>query len=228
VHCYTKQTGTKTLQHNATHCSTLRHTATHCNTLQYIAAHYGTLQHCVYSYEGHATFVCGTRLNYTWDMLRSSHCNTLQRTATHCNTLQHTATHCKIACTQTWDTSRLFEGHASFICGKCRLQKWDMSHSYVGQVTHANANHTHHDTKHTPHIQHIHMRGKTPTQLPRVRPTQLRNTHNMIEKTHHTMENTFVCGTKHPHNCRTCDRNTAKHTQQTTKRTPHNRKHIHI
>jgi len=24
----------------------------------------------------------------------TSHCNTLQHTATHCNTLQHTATHC--------------------------------------------------------------------------------------------------------------------------------------
>ena len=30
----------------------------------------------------------------TYHMLESSHCNTLQHTATHCNTLQHTATHC--------------------------------------------------------------------------------------------------------------------------------------
>ena len=34
----------------------------------------------------------GTQRNYAF--LRSSHCNTLQHTATHCNTLQHTATHC--------------------------------------------------------------------------------------------------------------------------------------
>jgi len=36
------------------------------------------------------------RSNYTHELLKGTHCNTLQHTATHCNTLQHAATHCNI------------------------------------------------------------------------------------------------------------------------------------
>jgi len=49
-------------------------TATHCNTLLHIATISNTLQH-----------------NESW---HSSHCTTLQHTATHCNTRRHTTTHC--------------------------------------------------------------------------------------------------------------------------------------
>jgi len=71
-----------TLQRVATYCNIplddtdMQRVATYCNNpLQHAARWWGC---------------------YTGSAASSSHCNTLQHTATHCNTLQHTATHSEV------------------------------------------------------------------------------------------------------------------------------------
>ena len=82
------------------HCNTLQHTATHI--ISHTATHICTshiactnvqrnkcksrmshiqMQHVTHLYKPNRIYKCAT-----------SHCNTLQHTATHCNTLQHTYT----------------------------------------------------------------------------------------------------------------------------------------
>ena len=81
------------------HCDTLQHTATHCqNTLQQTETKCNDWTLCVtWSYNKKDVFTvihcntlqhCNTAtLCVTWSY--TTHCNTLQHTATHCNTLQH-------------------------------------------------------------------------------------------------------------------------------------------
>jgi len=78
-----------TPQHTAAQCNALqqlKHIATYCNILQHITAHYSTLQHTSPGEFYNTT----PREHHTQ---HTTHCNTLQHTATNCNTLQHTATH---------------------------------------------------------------------------------------------------------------------------------------
>jgi len=110
-----------TLQHTAAHCSTPHHNATHCNpklqmcclccnvyccttqlyrnSRNYAQLHATrrccALQQCCNSLSYVATVLSATTtpLSGLWLFDCSSHCNTLQHTATHCNTLQHTAAH---------------------------------------------------------------------------------------------------------------------------------------
>jgi len=88
------------LHHTAKHCSTLQHT---CKTP---AKH---LQHTCNTPATHLQQLVSVRqqreLVFLQHSLSSSHCNTLQHTATHrntlqhiCNTLQHTATRLKTHC----------------------------------------------------------------------------------------------------------------------------------
>jgi len=78
-------------------CNTLHHPASHCNTLQHTAVVDALVLPSKVN-----TLLCSDRcsrhithynaLQYTATL--STHCNTLQHTATHCHTLQHTAAHC--------------------------------------------------------------------------------------------------------------------------------------
>jgi len=93
---------------HVTHCNTLQHTATHCNTLQHTESSVSpvlwrrqiqcvTLQHTA----PHCNLPVVSRKSFclsTWLLVASSHCNTVQRTATHRTTLQ-------LACCQQKDLS---------------------------------------------------------------------------------------------------------------------------
>jgi len=89
----------RTLQHTASYCNTLQHAATRCNTLQHAATHLSQqhiLEHTAAQCNAlQRTAVGRSKSGALWhfEVARvTTHCNTLQHTATPCNTLQHTTT----------------------------------------------------------------------------------------------------------------------------------------
>ena len=72
----------------------LQPTATHCNSLQFTATHYNA--HDLLTGVAQCSLWFGSvsvRPTHSRKQI-STHCNSLQLTATHCNSLQLTATHC--------------------------------------------------------------------------------------------------------------------------------------
>ena len=88
--------------YSMTCCSEMQCVAVCCSVLQYVAVRCRVM-HCAAESRCCIRWLISSLL---YEMTDSSHCNTLQYTATHCNTLQHTATHCN---TEMPDSSLLCE-----------------------------------------------------------------------------------------------------------------------
>jgi len=72
----------------------LHHTASRCNTATQATATQATATQAATQATGNQLHLQHRKCAVLAHRHSTSHCNTLQLTATHCNTLQHTATHC--------------------------------------------------------------------------------------------------------------------------------------